>query len=493
MIKFNGVHKWFGQNHVLKNINLQVDPGEVIVICGPSGSGKSTLIRTINRLEPIDKGEIIVDGFSLSDSRTNLSKLRAEVGMVFQHFNLYPHKTALQNIMLAPVKVRKLSKSAAKERALKLLKKVGLENKANACPHHLSGGEQQRVAIARSLAMEPRIMLFDEPTSALDPELIKEVLDVIISLAREGMTMVVITHEIGFARKVADRVVFIDKGEILEQGKPADIFVTPRHERTREFIDKIFPEISTLFKIRRSGRLRIGLGYKSPPMGFIDGNGEWVGFDADIAREIAARLGVEPAFVKVTGEARITSLLSGAADITIAHLNHTHTREKLIDFSQPYLWDHKKVLVNKDLFGSLRELSDKRIAVVNHSNAEIEILKQYEQLGCPPPELVYYDSDAACFAALKKGEVDAYTNDSILALKASEGNPGFRFIEDSYNHTFFSIGLMKNDSEWRDTLNKCLQDIWLDGTYTAIFNKWFGPDSMYGLSIDEQQFNVFSE
>jgi len=493
LIRFINVNKWFGQNHVLKNINLQVNPGEVIVVCGPSGSGKSTLIRTINRLESIDKGEIIVDGFTLSNPRTNLSKLRAEVGMVFQHFNLYPHKTALQNITLAPLKVRKQSKSAAKERALKLLQKVGLEDKANVYPLQLSGGEQQRVAIARSLAMEPKIMLFDEPTSALDPELINEVLDVIISLAQEGMTMVVITHEIGFARKVADRVVFMDNGEILEQGEPADIFVTPDHERTRQFISKILPEVSTLLKIRRNGRIKIGVDYKSPPMGFIDKNNEWVGFDVDIAKEIAHRLGVLPVFIKVSGEARIKTLLSGAADITIAHLNHTHTREKSIDFSQPYLWDHKKVLVNKNRFSKLTDLSNKKIAIVNHSNAEIDILKQFEQLDCPLPEPVYYDSDADCFNALKKGEADAYTNDSILALAASEGNPNYGFIEDAYSHTFFSIGLMKNDSEWRDTINKCLQNMWQEGSYTRIFNKWFGPESIYDLSIDAQQFNVFAE
>lgn len=493
MIKLIDVNKWFGRNHVLKNVNLQVNPGEVIVVCGPSGSGKSTLIRTINRLEPIDKGEIIVDGFSLSDAGTNLSKLRAEIGMVFQHFNLYPHKTALQNIMLAPVKVRKLSKSAARQRALNLLKKVGLEDRANAYPSQLSGGEQQRVAIARSLAMEPKIMLFDEPTSALDPELINEVLDVIISLAQEGMTMMVITHEIGFARKVADRVVFIDNGEILEQGKPADIFVNPGHERTREFISKILPEISTLLKIRRNGRIRIGLGYKSPPMGFIDDNKQWVGFDVDIAKEIANRLAVAPEFIKVSGEARIKSLLSGSVDITIAHLNHTHSREKSIDFSQPYLLDHKKVLVNKSHFSHLGELSNKKIAIVNHSNAAIEILKRFQQLGYPLPELVYYPSDADCFDALKKGETDAYTNDSILALKASAGNPDFGFIEESYNHTFFSMGMMKNDSEWRDTINSCLQDMWLDGTYTSIFNKWFGPGTGYSLSIDSQKFRIFAE
>ncbi len=239
MIKFINVSKWFGQLQVLKNINLEISKGEVIVICGPSGGGKSTLIRTINGLEPIQQGKIIVDGFSLTDPETNLSELRAEIGMVFQLFNLYPHKTALQNIMLAPMKVRGLSKKQAKERAIKLMERVGLNGKNNMYPVQLSGGEQQRVAIARSLAMEPRIMLFDEPTSALDPELINEVLDVMVSLASEGITMIVVTHEMGFAQRVANRVVFIDKGEILELDKPTDIFVNPKHDRTREFMSKI--------------------------------------------------------------------------------------------------------------------------------------------------------------------------------------------------------------------------------------------------------------
>jgi polar amino acid transport system ATP-binding protein len=239
LIKFINVNKWFGAFPVLKNINLEISQGEVIVICGPSGAGKSTLIRTINILEPIQEGKIIVDGFSLINPKTDVTALRAEIGMVFQLFNLYPHKTALQNIMLAPVKVRGLSKKQAKERALKLLEKVGLAHKCDAYPIQLSGGEQQRVAIARSLAMEPKIMLFDEPTSALDPELINEVLDVMISLAQEGMTMVVISHEMGFAQRVANRVVFMDKGEILEIEKPSDIFANPKHERTREFMSKI--------------------------------------------------------------------------------------------------------------------------------------------------------------------------------------------------------------------------------------------------------------
>ena len=240
MIKFIAANKWFKNCHVLQNINLEISKGEVIVICGPSGAGKSTLLRTINKLEPIDDGEIIVDGKYLSDPKTDLTSLRAEIGMVFQHFNLYPHKSAINNITLAPRKVRRLSKTQATARAEKLLEKVGLTHRRDAFPVQLSGGEQQRVAIARSLAMEPKIMLFDEPTSALDPELINEVLDVMISLAKEGMTMVVVTHEIGFAQKVADRVVFMNDGEILEIGSPPDIFVNPSHERTREFMSSVF-------------------------------------------------------------------------------------------------------------------------------------------------------------------------------------------------------------------------------------------------------------
>jgi ABC-type polar amino acid transport system ATPase subunit len=240
MIKFISANKWFNNHHVLKNVNLEITKGEVIVICGPSGAGKSTLLRTINKLEMIDEGEIIVDGMYLSDPKTDLTSLRAEIGMVFQHFNLYPHKTAIKNITLAPTKVRRLSKGQATERAVKLLEKVGLSHRRDAFPSQLSGGEQQRIAIARSLAMEPKIMLFDEPTSALDPELINEVLEVMTSLAKEGMTMVVVTHEIGFAQKVADRVVFMDDGEIIEIGKPPDVFVNPDHPRTRDFMSSVF-------------------------------------------------------------------------------------------------------------------------------------------------------------------------------------------------------------------------------------------------------------
>lgn len=239
MIEFKGVNKWFGKLHVLNDINLAVAKGEVLVICGPSGSGKSTLIRSINKLEPIQKGEIIVNGMSVHKSSTNLTKLRAEIGFIFQQFHLYPHMTALQNIMLAPVNVKKISKPEAEKIAREKLERVGLAEKADSYPVQLSGGQQQRVAIARGLAMSPEVMLFDEPTSALDPEMIGEVLDVMVSLASEGITMCVVTHEMGFAKKVADRVVFMDDGKIIETGTPTDFFDHPKTDRAIDFISKI--------------------------------------------------------------------------------------------------------------------------------------------------------------------------------------------------------------------------------------------------------------
>ncbi|MBJ6750782.1 amino acid ABC transporter ATP-binding protein [Geomonas anaerohicana] len=239
MIEFRGVHKWFKQLHVLNDINLHVKPGEVMVVCGPSGSGKSTLIRTVNQLEPIDRGTLIVDGKDLSDKKLDINKLRAEVGFVFQQFNLYPHLSVLANITLAPIKIRKTPKAEAQEQAMALLERVGLGEKRDAYPAQLSGGQQQRVAIARALAMKPRIMLFDEPTSALDPEMIGEVLDVMQKLALSGMTMVVVTHEMGFAREVSHRVVFMDQGTILEQAAPEQFFKNPQHERAQQFLKQL--------------------------------------------------------------------------------------------------------------------------------------------------------------------------------------------------------------------------------------------------------------
>ncbi len=239
LVQVTGVNKYFGDHHVLKDINLEVGKGEVIILLGPSGSGKSTLCRTINRLETISSGDIKIDGVSLPEEGKALADLRAEVGMVFQSFNLFAHKSILDNVTLGPRKVRGLSKTEAEDLAMSLLKKVGVDNQAHKMPAQLSGGQQQRVAIARALAMQPKVMLFDEPTSALDPEMVNEVLDTMISLAREGMTMIVVTHEMGFARKAADRIVFLADGEIVEESTPDQFFTNPQSDRAKDFLGKI--------------------------------------------------------------------------------------------------------------------------------------------------------------------------------------------------------------------------------------------------------------
>jgi len=239
LVRLDGIHKWFGENHVLKGIDLSLRPGQVLVVIGPSGSGKSTLCRTINRLESIDSGYIAIDGVPLPEEGRALAQLRSDVGMVFQSFNLFAHKTILQNVTLGPIKVRKMNKGDAEELAVALLQRVGIEEQKDKLPAQLSGGQQQRVAIARALAMKPKVMLFDEPTSALDPEMVNEVLDVMVALAKEGMTMLVVTHEMGFARRAANRVVFMDGGEIVEDAPPDQFFTAPRSDRAKDFLSKI--------------------------------------------------------------------------------------------------------------------------------------------------------------------------------------------------------------------------------------------------------------
>ena len=239
MIYVNNLEKSFGKNNVLKGVNEHIKKGEVVVVIGPSGSGKSTFLRCLNLLEEPTGGEIIFEDKNITDKKVNINKLREKMGMVFQQFNLFPHKTVLENITIAPIKVKKMKKSDAEAKAIRLLEKVGLENKKDAYPTQLSGGQKQRIAIARALAMEPDVMLFDEPTSALDPEMVGEVLNVMKDLASEGMTMVVVTHEMGFAKEVGDRIVFMDGGNILESGKPEEFFANPKNERTKEFLSKI--------------------------------------------------------------------------------------------------------------------------------------------------------------------------------------------------------------------------------------------------------------
>ncbi|WP_319371252.1 amino acid ABC transporter ATP-binding protein [uncultured Ilyobacter sp.] len=239
MIKVVDLHKHFGDLEVLKGINKEIKKGDVVAVIGPSGSGKSTFLRCLNRLEEPTKGHVYIEGEDVMDKKVDLNRLREKVGMVFQHFNLFPHKTVLENLILAPTKVKGMTDEEAKKKAIILLDKVGLKDKAGAYPNQLSGGQKQRIAIARALAMEPHLMLFDEPTSALDPEMVKEVLDVMRSLVDEGMTMVIVTHEMGFAKNVASRVFFMDQGTVLEDGDPAQIFNNPKHDRTREFLEKV--------------------------------------------------------------------------------------------------------------------------------------------------------------------------------------------------------------------------------------------------------------
>ncbi|MEH7419194.1 amino acid ABC transporter ATP-binding protein [Neobacillus drentensis] len=239
MIQVKNLKKSFGTNEVLKDINVTVKPKEVVVVIGPSGSGKSTFLRCINMLETITGGQILIEGVDITDKKTDINKIRTEVGMVFQQFNLFPHKKVIENIMLAPMKVRKISADKARAKGMELLRKVGLEDKADAYPDSLSGGQKQRVAIARALAMEPKIMLFDEPTSALDPEMVGEVLEVMKDLAKEGMTMVVVTHEMGFAKEVGDRVIFMDGGLVVEEKVPTELFENPQEERTKAFLSKV--------------------------------------------------------------------------------------------------------------------------------------------------------------------------------------------------------------------------------------------------------------
>ncbi len=239
LVALDGVNKWFGELHVLQDIDLHIERGEVVVVIGPSGSGKSTLCRAINRLEPINEGTIHLDGRPLPEEGKQLAELRAEVGMVFQAFNLFAHKTVLDNVTLGPIKVRKQGASEARQEAKKLLERVGVGEQADKYPAQLSGGQQQRVAIARALAMQPKVMLFDEPTSSLDPEMIKEVLDVMVELAKDGMTMVVVTHEMGFARTAANRVIFMDEGKIVEEATPEEFFTNPKTDRAKDFLGKI--------------------------------------------------------------------------------------------------------------------------------------------------------------------------------------------------------------------------------------------------------------
>jgi ABC-type polar amino acid transport system ATPase subunit len=478
IIKINNVSKWYSDVQVLKDINLEIYNGEVLVILGPSGSGKSTLLRTINGLENIQAGEVFINNeiYNCRNCKALSRKKRAEVGMVFQQFNLYPHMTALENVTLALRKVKKKTREEALGIAIPILRKVGLEHKSHSYPAQLSGGEQQRVAIARSLAMQPKVMLFDEPTSALDLELINEVLDTIIGLSIDGMTMVIVTHELGFARRVASRVAFLDKGEIIEIDKPHDIIIRPKMERTKMFMKKIFSQKSSLNSVKKSNTINIGVVDNAPPMCFSENGNKLVGFDVDLAYSIAKRLNVSLNLQPVKNKERIESILTNKIDACIAKLNHTKSRDNLIDFSVSYLQDCKKILMYKENIGSIRELAGKDIAYTIGTSTAMEIENCFEENNLVKPNFIAYCSDAQAYNAMKHKLVAGYASDEIIInhfINNEAESVNFQYHPEVCCYSYFCVGVSENDSEWLNEINNILLEIYDSGEYEDIFYKWF--------------------
>lgn len=478
IIKINNVSKWYNDLQVLKDINLEIYNGEVLVILGPSGSGKSTLLRTINGLENIQSGEVFINNeiYNCRNCKALSRKKRAEVGMVFQQFNLYPHMTTLENVTLALRKVKKKTKQEALEIAIPILHKVGLDHKSHSYPSQLSGGEQQRVAIARSLAMQPKVMLFDEPTSALDLELINEVLDTIIGLSMDGMTMVIVTHELGFARRVASRVAFLDKGEIIEIDKPHDIIIRPKKERTKMFMKKIFSQKSSLNSVKRANTINIGVVDNSPPMCFSEDGNKLVGFDVDLAKSIAKRLNVSLNLQPLKNKERIEYILTNKIDACIAKLNHTKARDNLIDFSVSYLQDCKKILMYKENIGPISELAGKDIAYTIDTSTAMEIENFFEEHNWVKPNFIAYRSDEQAYNAMKHKLVAGYASDEIIINhfingEAERGN--FQYHPEVCCYSYFCVGVSENDSEWLNEINNILLEIYDSGEYEKIFYKWF--------------------
>src|SRR5258708_2427679 len=441
-MELEGVEGWVGGGEVLGDVGLEVDGGGVIGVCGPSGSGKSTLIRCVNRLEPMQKGEIGVHGQGITGNGVNLVKLRSEVGMVFQSFNLFPHMTVLQNIMLAPRKVKGLGTAEAEKIARTLLERVRIPDRADYYPANLSGGQQQRVAIARALAMQPRIMLFDEPTSALDPEMINEVLDVMTDLAKEGMTMMVVTHEMGFARRVASRVVFMDLAQLAAS-------VTPAAAQQK----------MTLDKISETGTLTIGTRTGSPPFGYVNARNEWVGFSIDLVEEL-----IRPAVEKKVGKpvkvekkestppTRIPLLSSGAVDLVAETMTDTRTRRDSVDFSITFFVTGAQFLVKKGSpIKGIKNIDGKRIAA-QQGSTNARIIREK----APKAVLREFPDQPAAFQALVQGQVDAYTNDGIqlAGLKAKAQDPArWEIVRDCFSYEPYGMAIRKGGADFRNIVN----------------------------------------
>jgi len=478
IIEIKNVSKWYSDVQVLKDINLEVYNGEVLAIIGPSGSGKSTLLKIINGLESIQAGEVLINNelYNSKNCKGHNRKRRTDIGMVFQQFNLYPHMTVLENVTLALRKVKKMTKEKALEIAIPMLRKVGLEHKSHSYPAQLSGGEQQRVAIARSLAMQPKVMLFDEPTSALDPELINEVLDTIVQLSKDGMTMVIVTHELGFARRVANRIAFLDKGEIIEIDKPHNIIFRPKKDRTKMFMKKVYNEKSRLYFIKKSNTINIGIVDNAPPMCFRKNANEVVGFDVDLAHSIAKRLNVSLNLQLINNKQRIEYILTNKIDACIAKLNHTKSRDNLIDFSVSYLQDCKKILMHKEDIGPVSELAGKNIAYTIDTSTAIEIENCFAKLNWPKPNFIAYPSEEQAYNAMKQKQVIGYASDEIIInhfLNNEAERSKFQYHPQVCCYSYFCVGVSENDSEWLNEINNILLDIYNSGEYEKIFYKWF--------------------
>ncbi|TYQ17906.1 UNVERIFIED_CONTAM: ABC-type polar amino acid transport system ATPase subunit [Acetivibrio alkalicellulosi] len=478
VIKIMNVSKWYSDFQVLKDIDLEIYNKEVLVIMGPSGSGKSTLLKTINGLESIQAGEVFINNeiYNCRNCKVISRKKRAEVGMVFQQFNLYPHMTAIENVTLALRKVKKKTRKEALEIAVPILRKVGLDHKSHSYPAQLSGGEQQRVAIARSLAMQPKVMLFDEPTSALDPELVNEVLDTMVQLSIDGITMVVVTHELGFARRVASRIAFIDKGNIIEINKPHDIIIRPKKERTKMFMKKIFNEKSSLYFVKKTNTINIGIVDNAPPMCFSDNENKIIGFDVDLAHSIAKRLNVSLNLQLINNKERIEYILTNKVHACIGKLNHTKSRDNLIDFSVSYLQDCKKILMYKDSIVPINELAGKDIAYTIDTSTAMEIENFFEENNWIKPNFIAYSSDEQAYHAMKQKLVAGYASDEIIInhfINNETEKANFQYHPEVCCYSYFCVGVSENDSQWLNEINNILLDIYDSGEYEKIFYKWF--------------------
>lgn len=498
LLEIKDIHKSFGNLHVLKGIDLTVHKGDVVAILGPSGSGKTTLLRCMNYLETADAGTMIFkdQSYDLSNtSKKDVADLRKHTGFVFQNYNLFANKTALQNVTIGLTVARNVSKEEANEIGMQMLEKVGMKDRADHYPSQLSGGQQQRVAIARALATSPDIIYFDEPTSALDPELIQEVLSVMKTLANEGMTMVVVTHEMSFAKHVSSHVILMEEGKIVEEGSSKEFFENPKQERTKEFLRKEEIKLLTgllsaamvfalagcgsskdhLATIQDKGEITIGLEGDWQPFSYHDKNDKLVGVDVEVAKNIAKKLGVKANIVEGKWDGLLTGLSTGTYDLVVNGVDITKEREKKFDFSTPYAYDHTVLVVRNDntTITSFDDLEGKTTAN--------SIGSTYMELGEDYGATVKgVDDLTKCMDLVKSGGVDATINaaTSINDYLQTTKDSSFKIVDQSKESTSYAIPMVKGDdnASLKKAVNKALKELKEDGTLSKISIKYFGED-----------------